>query len=115
MRIFTHSDYKLTRTISSLAAFFLYDIIKKHFEPKVLGLGGFPIKNRLQTIYDWNVSYDFFAHISLISINAMKSVNLRRISQLNEPQMMATETQQQHPQQEDIDTILRESFEDFLL
>lgn len=96
-----------------MGALFLYDIIKKHFEPKLLSLGGFPVKNRLQTINDWISSYNFFVRISLIPENAMKSVNLRRISQLNEPQMVSTESQH-HNQNED-DTALQESFEEFLL
>lgn len=96
-----------------MGSLFLYDIIKKHFEPKVLGLGGFPVKNRLQAIYDWIMSYSFFVRVSSISENAMKSVNLRRIAQLNEPQMVSTESQ--HHKQDDADTILQESFEGFLM
>lgn len=98
-----------------MGSLFLYDIIKKHFEPKVLSLGGFSVKNRLQAIHDWNVSYGMFVRNSSISENAIKSVNLRRITQLNEPQMVAMESQQQPPAQDAVDTILQDSFEDFLL
>lgn len=96
-----------------MGTLFLFDIIKKHFEPKVLSLGGFPIKNRLQTIHDWIISYNFFARISTISENAMKSVNLRRIPQLNEPQMDSMASQ--HQAKDEVDTILQDSFEGFLL
>lgn len=95
-----------------MGALFLHDIIKKHYEPKVLSLSGFPVKNRLQAIHDWILSFDFFVKISSISQNAMKSVNLRRISQLNEPQMVSTE---QHHTENEIDQILEASFEGFLL
>lgn len=94
-----------------MGAFFLYDIIKKHYDPKILGLGGFPVKNRLQTIHDWIVSYHFLVRISKISENAIKSVNLRRIPQLNEPQMVSVESQKR----EEEDSILFDSFENFLL
>lgn len=97
-----------------MGSLFLFDIIKKHFEPKVLSLGGFPVKNRLQAIHDWIMSYSFFVRVSSISENAMKSVNLRRIAQLNEPQMVST-TESQHHKQDDVDKILQDSFEDFLI
>lgn len=96
-----------------MGAFFLYDIIKKHYEPKVLSLGGFPIKNRLQAIHDWIMSFHFVIRISSISENAIKSVNLRRIPQLNEPQMVSIELQQRS--QDEPDSVLMNSFKDFLL
>lgn len=40
-----------------MGAFFLSDNFHKHFQPEVLQLGGFSIKNRLQVIYDWIVWY----------------------------------------------------------
>lgn len=98
-----------------MGSLFLFDIIKKHFEPKVLSLGGFPVKNRLQAIYDWIMSYSFFVRVSSISENAMKSVNLRRISQLNEPQMASTTESQHHNQDDDVNTILQDSFDGFLM
>lgn len=49
----------MLKTIFSMGALFLYDIIKKNYEPKVLSLGGFPVKNRLQAIHDWIVSFHF--------------------------------------------------------
>lgn len=97
-----------------MGSLFLYDIIKKHFEPKVLSLGGFPVKNRLQAIHDWIMSYSFFIRVSSVSDHAMKSVNLRRIAQLNEPQMVSI-AESQHHNHDDADTILQESFEGFLL
>lgn len=96
-----------------MGSLFLYDIIKKHYESKVLGLGGFPVKNRLQAIHDWIMSYHFLVRISTVSENAMKSVNLRRIPQLNEPQMVSVEMQQRPP--DETDTVLLNSFDDFLL
>lgn len=103
----------MLKTIFSMGALFLYDIIKKNYEPKVLSLGGFPVKNRLQAIHDWIVSFHFPFRLSSISENAIQSVNLRRISQLNEPQMVSSEPQQQTPDK--MDPILQDSFENFLL
>lgn len=97
-----------------MGSLFLYDIIKKHFEPKVLSLGGFPVKNRLQAIHDWIMSYSCFVRVSSVSENAMKSVNLRRIAQLNEPQMVSV-AESQHHNNDDADTILQDSFEGFLM
>lgn len=94
-----------------MGALFLYDIIKKHYEPKVLGLGGFAVKNRLQAIHDWITTSDLPFRLSCISENAIKSVNLRRITQLNEPQMVSAESQQSAPEQ--IDTIFLDSFANF--
>lgn len=107
----TFSDSKLVRTIFAMGSLFLYDIIKKHYEPKVLSLGGFPVKNRLQDIHDWIMNYfPLFLASSAISEHAIKSVNLRRISQLNEPQMvLSTETQSQTNDQ--TDQILIDSFQ----
>lgn len=101
------------RTIFAMGSLFLYDIIKKHYEPKVLSLGGFPVKNRLQAIHDWIMNYFPLFLVSSISEHAIKSVNLRRIAQLNEPQMVSLETQPQTNDQ--TDPILIGSFEDFSL
>lgn len=110
------SDLKLLRTIFTMGSIFLYDIIKKHYEPKVLSLGGFPVKNRLQAIHDWITSSHFPFHLSEVSENALKSVNLRRIPQLNEPQMAPFESQQQQQQPPNqMDSILSESFDYFVL
>lgn len=97
-----------------MGSLFLFDIIKKHFEPKVMSLGGFPVKNRLQAIYDWIMSYSCFVRVSSVSENAMKAVNLRRIAQLNEPQMVSV-TESQHHKNDDADTILQDAFEGFLM
>ncbi|XP_055300952.1 uncharacterized protein LOC129567734 [Sitodiplosis mosellana] len=102
-------DPKQLSTIFAMGCLFLHDIIKKHYEPKVLNLGGFPVKNRLQAIYDWMMNLPI--RKSSISDNAMKSVNLRQIQQLNEPQMISPEMQSQTSDQ--MDSILLDSFEDF--
>lgn len=97
-----------------MGALFLYDVIKKHYEPKVLSLGGFPVKNRLQAIHDWISSFHFPIRLSSISEHSIKSVNLRRIAQLNEPQMVSAESQQ-HQNANQLDSILLNSFDNFLL
>ncbi|XP_031634094.1 uncharacterized protein LOC116347582 [Contarinia nasturtii] len=102
-------DYKLIQTIYSMGSLFIHDIIKKHYDPKVLSLGGFPVKNRLQVIYDWIVYSNAF-DLTSISENAIKSVNLRQIQQMNEPQM--PEKSYTHDQ---MDSILVESFDNFLI
>lgn len=103
------ADPKQLSTIFAMGCLFLHDIIKKHYEPKVLNLGGFPVKNRLQAIYDWMMHLPI--RKSSISDNAIKSVNLRQIQQLNEPQMVSPEMQSQTSDQ--MDSILLDSFEDF--
>lgn len=95
-----------------MGCLFLHDIIKKHYEPKVLSLGGFPVKNRLQAIYDWFTHYLPF-RLSSVSKNAIKSVNLRRIQQLNEPQMVLSEIQPQTHGQ--TDSILSDIFDHFFI
>lgn len=93
-----------------MGSLFIHDIIKKHYDPKVLSLGGFPVKNRLQVIYDWIIYSPF--DLTFIAENAIKSVNLRQIQQLNEPQMVLLEQQQTHDQ---MDPILVDSFDNFLI
>lgn len=104
-------DPKQLSTIFAMGSLFLYDIIKKHYEPKVMNLGGFTVKNRLQAVYDWMMHLPI--RKSSISDNAIKSVNLRQIQQLNEPQMVSPEMQPQTSDQ--MDSILLNSFEDFLI
>lgn len=104
---------KLLKTLFTMGSLFLYDIIKKHYEPKVLSLGGFPVKNRLQAIYDWIMYYFPLFRMSTISEYAIKSVKLLQILQLNEPQMLPIGSQPQTADQ--IDSILIDSFDDFLL
>lgn len=122
LTFFFFLDLRYLQTISTMGALFLYDIIRKHYEPKVLNLGGFPVKNRLQAIYDWIESYHFLFHISTIPGNALNAVHLRRIPQMNEPQMVLTEPADPHKPTESrpklpvvMDSILLGSFEDFVL
>lgn len=110
---FISIDLKMMKTIFAMGTLFLFDIIKKHYEPKVLSLGGFPVKNRLQAIYDWIMYYCPFRIHSSISENAIKSVNLRRILQLNEPQMVLPDMQP--PTSDQADSILLDSFDVLLL
>lgn len=50
-------DLKTIEVLFKMAAIFLQDNFNQHYEPKVLQLGGMPIKNRLQILYDWIVFY----------------------------------------------------------
>lgn len=54
---FAFSEFNSIETVFKMGTVFLYDITIKHFEANVLTIGGFPIKNRLQAIYDLIVSY----------------------------------------------------------
>lgn len=116
-----------------MGTFFLYDNFHRHFEPKVVQVGGFAIKNRLQLIYDWIAWYSnifsFHECHGKCSVNltilplfliydhhfftdyAIKSVNLRRLPLLNEPQMITTERKDSETNQSC--SILMQSFEDF--
>lgn len=120
------SDVKTMEVIFKMAALFLQDNFKLHYEARVLQLGGVPIKNRLQIVYDFIVFCQtifrfgsshceyIWIRIRLIldsmqfliwelihfPVNAIKSLDLRRNILMNEPQRVSPELQQRPNQLE---------------
>lgn len=76
-------------------------------------LGGLSVITRLQAVYDWINHYVQFHPHSAIFENAKNIVHLRKIAQLNEPQMIYTDMRSSASDQ--TDSILMDSFTEFLL
>lgn len=119
-----------------MAAVFLYDNLSLNFRRRYVQVAGLPIKNRLQVVYNFLLAFvnvlkfeegygkirfymekhwtknSKISHSHLISDQAIKMVNLRKIPEMNEPQNLKHHKPIERSQSAGLD-VLNNTFDQF--